>query len=718
MTRLTRAVTSAALTTAAALTLAAGALAQPVQLPPNAQVNDDPANSIFPEQPAGVSDVVGGSLAAGGVNVPWATFEQKTDRTDAQQIFVRAFKNGQWTTQGFPASLNIDTNQEAEAPSIDFAGAGRTVPWVSWYEPSVHFGGKKNIFASRFDATAKVWIPDGKDRSGAAGLKLPSLNIHTNRDAEDPSVAGGAAVAGNDPVPWVAWKEIDGGLGRDQVFVSRAAKDADVHCGSLGRFCWIPTGFERLPSGQNTTDPSLNVDVTRDGIEPDIAFTGKNDTTPWVVWYETGPSGAGLSGKDQVFAAKAVADPTGAHGGFTWTAVGTGTSAPLNGAAGCAASLEAENACSLNAVAGHDAEDPRVAAGSLAPGGTASPWVVWSEHTGTGKHAIFVSRLVDGRFQLFNSNQPISNTVHDSTHPDITFSGNEPYISWQEDVAGVKKTFLGHFEGGAAAPVFKLDTPAGLPAAAAGGLRAPVSSGCTANPFTADGLNCPGGAAGTPFALQTTAEQRLLAHGYGQGAVVTGDASAISASTAHVAATADPQGAAINAHIEFGTTTAYGSRTADVKLGPNTGADAFAGDLSGLPAGTLIHYRAVAQTDFGTAAGADRTLVTTAVPPAPNPGGGHPPTAHLRIGGGTLTVSHGAVKAKLSCPSGTSCAGTLKLLAGRTVLGSAHFSLAGGHAKQVAVRLNRNALERLRRAHRLSVRITAGGRSRAAVIKR
>src|SRR5919206_2374879 len=130
--RLRRAAAAAALGTAAALTLAAGAQAAPTALP---QVNDDPANSIFPNQPAGVSDVVGGSLAAGGINVPWATFEQKVPHA-GQQIFVRAFKNGVWTTQGFPASLNIDPNAEAEAPAIDFAGAGRTVPWVTWYEPN------------------------------------------------------------------------------------------------------------------------------------------------------------------------------------------------------------------------------------------------------------------------------------------------------------------------------------------------------------------------------------------------------------------------------------------------------------------------------------------------------------------------------------------------------------------------------------------------------
>ena len=70
--------------------------------------------------------------------MPWATFEQKSG--SSQQIFVRAFKNGQWVTEG--SSLNISPNVEAEAPTIDFAGADRTVPWVSWYEPNAALGGR------------------------------------------------------------------------------------------------------------------------------------------------------------------------------------------------------------------------------------------------------------------------------------------------------------------------------------------------------------------------------------------------------------------------------------------------------------------------------------------------------------------------------------------------------------------------------------------------
>src|SRR4051794_36658081 len=176
------------------LVLAGSASAVVFQLPPGSppgsQVNNDPAKNIDPTKDAGLSDVVGGSLAAGGINVPWAAFEQTRSAGPGQEIFVRSFKGGAWTTQG--KSLNIDTAAEAEGPSIDFAGAGRTVPWTAWYEPSTRFGNKLQVFASRFCTAvtgactkANTWVPEGQGR-GTGATKPPSLNINTDRNAENP----------------------------------------------------------------------------------------------------------------------------------------------------------------------------------------------------------------------------------------------------------------------------------------------------------------------------------------------------------------------------------------------------------------------------------------------------------------------------------------------------------------------------------------------------
>ncbi|MGZ4180715.1 MAG: hypothetical protein ACXVUL_08535 [Solirubrobacteraceae bacterium] len=445
---------------------------------------------------------------------------------------MRAFKNGQWVTQG--RSLNISPDVEAEAPSIDFAGAGRTAPWDSWYEPNAALGGAKQIFASRFNAAANTWVPEGQDR----GSGVPSLNIHTDKEAENPSVAGGAAVPGNDPVPWVAWQEQDGNVSgsgnHDLIFVSKGVKQPAPNnpcsgfkpssANSVSAFCWQQVGLDRLdPNGGSsaTGDPMLNVDPSRNGIEPDIAFTGANDKVAWVVWYETDSSSLGLRDNEQVFAAKIVADSA-ADGGFHLQAVGRGTAGQTNvldtsgaGFGPCTASTAAEDACSLNAIPSRDAEDPRVASGTLTPGTPTVPWVVWSEDLGNGTHGVFVARLVGGdHFELFNGGAPVSNIHRDAVRPDITFFGNVPYISWIEPHGNVNRGFVGHFENG----VFRQDTSlvfrsgSRLRSAPLIDARVPLSSSCTADPFTNDGAACPLAAINAPFYLFTTATspQRLF----------------------------------------------------------------------------------------------------------------------------------------------------------------------------------------------------------------
>jgi hypothetical protein len=618
-----------------------------VSLPSSgAQVNDDPANGIDPNQDAGLVDVAGGTVVAGNVQIPWATFEQKSGRS--QQIFVRAFKNGAWVTQGSPASLNIEADVEAEAPSIDFAGAGRTVPWVAWYEPNSHFGDPTNIFASRFNAGANRWLPSGQDRTD--GAQVPSLNIHTNRTAENPSVAGGATVAGADPVPWIIWEENDGSVVDDasprQIFVAKGVKQtaAGTPCtgfepsaaNNVNGFCWQQVGIDRLASAQSTppddtVDPSLNVDPSRDGVEPDIAFTGRNDTVVWTVWYEKGETKLdGLRSNEMVFAAKAVANPA-ADGGFQWVTVGNGTAGQSNvlDTSGpnkfgpCAASAENEDACSLNADNFADAENPRVAAGTLTPGQPTVPWVVWEEDIGGGRHTIFVSRLVGGdHFELFKPGQPISNRANNASRPDITFAGNVPYISWQEQIGAELRTFVGHFEGGEAAPRFKLDTPGGILASAFADVdnpqRAPISSTCTANPFNGDGAACQGGAIGTPFFLFTAGapgSKKLFADAFAPSDVRTLAASDPTSSSATLHGIANPGGTKARVHFDFGATAAYGSSTTAGTLDTAVVPTPFDALTSGLANGSTIHYRAVAASDFATVAGSDATVTIVNRPP-------------------------------------------------------------------------------------------------------
>ena len=55
---------------------------------------------------------------------------------------------------------------------------------------------------------------------------------------------------------------------------------------NMNGFCFQQVGLERFASAQSTppndtVDPSLNIDPTRAGVEPDIAFTGTDDKVVW-----------------------------------------------------------------------------------------------------------------------------------------------------------------------------------------------------------------------------------------------------------------------------------------------------------------------------------------------------------------------------------------------------------------------------------------------------
>ena len=115
---------------------------------------------------------------------------------------------------------------------------------------------------------------------------------------------------------------------------------------------------------------------------------------------------------------------------------------------------------------------------------------------------------------------------------------------------------------------------------------------------------------GTPFLLFTngTSPLSLFADAYQSTTPATGAPTAVTGSSATLTGSVDPNGAAVEVSFQFGTTTAYGQSTAPQKLGPDDAVDPFSAALTGLPAGTVIHYRAVATSDFGTLFGADATV--------------------------------------------------------------------------------------------------------------
>jgi hypothetical protein len=174
-----------------------------------------------------------------------------------------------------------------------------------------------------------------------------------------------------------------------------------------------------------------------------------------------------------------------------------------NNAGPCLASKVAENQCTLNHSATANAEDPRIAAGTMTSGQPTVPWVIWAEDF-KGVKRIFVSRLVSGtHFALANGGKPISSTRGDATVPDISFVAHTPVVTYRQKVGSSELLFVGHFTN-ASNPTFHLDTPSGIKRSNKGltlSVAEPISSNCTANPFNVDGDSCQGAVQAKAFFL-------------------------------------------------------------------------------------------------------------------------------------------------------------------------------------------------------------------------
>ena len=96
--------------------------------------------------------------------------------------------------------------------------------------------------------------------------------------------------------------------------------------------------------------------------------------------------------------------------------------------------------------------------------------------------------------------------------------------------------------------------------------------------------------------------------------VVTGSATAITVSSATLNGSVDPNARATTWWFEYGTSTAYGSKTAVASAGSGTGPKGVAAKVTGLQKGRTYHYRLVAMSDGGTTHGADASFLTSSAP--------------------------------------------------------------------------------------------------------
>ncbi len=121
---------------------------------------------------------------------------------------------------------------------------------------------------------------------------------------------------------------------------------------------------------------------------------------------------------------------------------------------------------------------------------------------------------------------------------------------------------------------------------------------------------------------------------FGSGTSSTYMAS-VGSQTAVLQAGVYPNGLDTSYWWEYGTTTAYGQRTATVDIGSGQAPVPVSADLGGLSAATAYRYRLVAQNSLGTSFGYDYSLTTTAQSAINGTGTGN----GSGRGNGTQTVS-------------------------------------------------------------------------------
>ena len=99
-------------------------------------------------------------------------------------------------------------------------------------------------------------------------------------------------------------------------------------------------------------------------------------------------------------------------------------------------------------------------------------------------------------------------------------------------------------------------------------------------------------------------------------AVVTGDATQVSSSSAYLGGTVNPHGLATTAYLEYGPTQSYGSKTSSVTVPTGSSDQPVVQTVSGLAANSTYYFRVVASNGDGVSYGESKSFKTTAAKPS------------------------------------------------------------------------------------------------------
>ncbi len=203
-----------------------------------------------------------------------------------------------------------------------------------------------------------------------------------------------------------------------------------------------------------------------------------------------------------------------------------------------------------------------------------------------------------------------------------------------------------------------------------------------------------GASAGADLTFRTTCVAPL---------VVTDGVSRVSVHSATLHGRVDPRSCAKGYRFQYGRTTAYGHQTTVHAGGNGTTYLPVAATLGRLAPHTTYHYRIVAGSHGGIAAGRDRTFTTPAV-------------SSVHILSGHASVVRGFVaRIRLGCFGSTGrCVGTIKLWRHHHVVGERRFTLSQNSETTIRVALNQRGRDMMRHHRQRTVSVVAAGRSNRA----
>ena len=136
------------------------------------------------------------------------------------------------------------------------------------------------------------------------------------------------------------------------------------------------------------------------------------------------------------------------------------------------------------------------------------------------------------------------------------------------------------------------------------------------HPYVQNAFGCPGQFSDISATSPEGINLDVIGYDLVHAIVSTAPATNVASFSATLNGTVDPEGLAATVHFQYGTTTNYGSVTANQNYSGNTTQNVSA-NISGLTASTTYHFRIVATTSTATTYGSDRTFTTLSTTGAP-----------------------------------------------------------------------------------------------------